>query len=249
MTAHRIVDLIPCHSGRVRPEATLGEAAALMIDQRISSVIVVDGGRAVGIVTESDMLHAMREHRAVELPIAAVMSAPVHCVEGSVDYRQAYREAARLGIHHIVVTDESGLPVGVAGESDFRHHLGPDFFRHLHNVDSQMDRLFPRLPPDASLDSALTAMEATRATCAVVVAGRKPVGILTERDVVRLFLNAADNPPLSSVMTQPAITIDEDRTLAEAADTMNACGIRHLVVVDRAGHAVGLLSEHTLIRP
>src|SRR6185369_6562006 len=27
------------------------------------------------------------------------------------------------------------------------------------------------------------------------------------------------------------------------------CGIRHLVVVDAAGHAVGLLSEHTLMRP
>ncbi|WP_265947016.1 PAS domain S-box protein [Dechloromonas sp. A34] len=249
MTAHRIIDLIPCQSGHLHPDASLAEAATLMIEKRISSVIVVDGDRAVGIVTEGDMLHAMREHRAVDVSIAAVMTAPVHSVKGSVDFRLAYREAARLGIRHIVVTDESGLPVGVASESDFRHHLGPDFFRHLHDVDSQMDRLFPRLPPDASLDSALSAMEAVRATCAVIVADRKPLGILTERDVVRLFLNAADNPPLSSVMTQPAITIGEECSLAEAAATMTACGIRHLVVVDRSGHAVGLLSEHTLMRP
>src|SRR6185369_8201805 len=112
-----------------------------------------------------------------------------------------------------------------------------------------MDRMFPRLPPGATLDNALTAMEAARATCVVVVEGRKAVGILTERDVVRLFLNAADNPPLAAVMTQPAITIGEHSSLAEAADHMAECGIRHLVVVDAAGHAVGLLSEHTLMRP
>lgn len=220
-----------------------------MIETRISSVIVVDEGRVVGIVTEGDMLHAMRERRAVGLPVSSVMTSPVHSVGAMVDFREAYRQAARLGIRHLVVTDEGGLPVGVASESDFRHHLGADFYRHLHDVETLMDRLFPRLPPDASLDHALTAMEAARATCVVVVEGRTAVGILTERDVVRLFLHAADNPPLSSVMTRPAITIGENCSLAEAADKMNECGIRHLVVVNAAGHAVGLLSEHTLMRP
>lgn len=220
-----------------------------MIETRISSVIVVDEGRVVGIVTEGDMLHAMRERRAVGLPVSSVMTSPVHSVGAMVDFREAYRQAARLGIRHLVVTDEAGLPVGVASESDFRHHLGADFYRHLHDVETLMDRLFPRLPPDASLDHALTAMEAARATCVVVVEGRTAVGILTERDVVRLFLHAADNPPLSSVMTRPAITIGENCSLAEAADKMSECGIRHLVVVNAAGHAVGLLSEHTLMRP
>ncbi|WP_428826346.1 EAL domain-containing protein [Azonexus sp. IMCC34842] len=249
MTTSRIIDLISCHSGCVSPAATLGEAAALMIDKRISSVIVVDHGQAVGILTEGDLLHAMREHRAMQIPASAVMTSPVHCVPAATDFREAYRTGARLGIRHIVVTDENGLPVGVASESEFRRHLGPDFFRHLNDVDALMDRLFPRLPPDASLDAALGAMEASRASCAVVVDGRRPVGILTERDVVRLFLKAEDNPPLSEVMTQPAITIGEHHSLAEAAAKMNECGIRHLVVVNAAGHAVGLLSEHTLMRP
>ena len=161
-----------------------------MIEKRISSVIVVTDGRAVGIVTEGDMLHAMREHRAIELPISAVMTSPVHSVNGAVDFRAAYREAARLGIRHIVVTDDDGLPVGVASESDFRHHLGPDFFRHLHDVETLMDRLFPRLPPGAWLDNALTAMEAARAPCVVVVeAGKRSAS--DRSDVVR-FPNAAD---------------------------------------------------------
>ncbi|MDP3538401.1 MAG: EAL domain-containing protein [Azonexus sp.] len=249
MTAPKIIDLITRHSDHVHPESTLGEAATQMLERKISSMIVVDHGHAVGILTEGDVLHAMREHRSVALKVSAVMSSPVHSVSGSTDFRKAYREGARLGIRHIVVTDDSGQPIGVASESDFRHHLGPDFFRHLNDVNSLMDRLFPRLPPNAGLDTALTAMESARATCAVILEGRKPVGILTERDVVRLFLSAADNPPLSSVMTQPVITIIESSSLAEAAQTMSESGIRHLVVIDANGHAVGLLTEHTLMRP
>ena len=245
----RIVELISRQSGQVRPDATLGEAAAIMVREGQSSVIVVDDGQILGIATEGDILHAMREQRGLDQPVSTLMTSPVHSTSAATEFRAAYQEAARLGIRHIVVTGDAGQPLGVVSESDFRHHLGPDFFRHLNNVDTLMDRMFPRLPPDASLAAALTAMEAARASCAVIVEDKRPLGILTERDVVRLFLNAEDNPPLSSVMTAPAICISEDSSLAEAAQLLDERRIRHLVIVDPAGHAVGLLSEHTLMRP
>lgn len=245
----RIVELISRPSGQVRPDATLGEAAAIMVREGQSSVIVVDDGQILGIATEGDILHAMREQRSLDQVIGAVMTSPVHTVPAASEFRGAYQAAARLGIRHIVVTGEAGRPLGVVSESDFRHHLGPDFFRHLNNVDTLMHRMFPRLPPDASLDAALNAMEAAHASCAVIVENKRPLGILTERDVVRLFLNTEDNPPLSSVMTSPAICVGEESSLAEAAQLMDERRIRHLVVVDANHHAIGLLSEHTLMRP
>jgi len=249
MTAPKIADLISIHDGRIGPHNTLGEAARLMLDKGTSSLIVVDGQAVVGIITEGDMLHAMREHRAAQQPVSTAMTSPVHSVPGCMEFREAYRATLRQGIRHMVVTDANGLAIGVASESEFRHHLGPDFFRHLNDVDTLMDRMFPRLPPEALLDTALATMEATRAGCVVVIENRRPVGILTARDVVRLFQAAAGNPPLAEVMTRPVVTIRDDHSLAAAAETMNAHGIRHLVAVDAEGHAVGLLAEHTLMRP
>lgn len=191
----RIAELITQQSGHLRPDTTLGEAAATMLKEKLSSVIIVGPEGILGIATEGDILHAMREHRALEQAISSIMTTPVHSVVDTTELRAAYREAANLGIRHIVVTDAGGQPLGVASESDFRRHLGTDFYRHLNNVDTLMERMFPRLPPDASLDAALTAMEAARASCAVVVDQHKAIGILTERDVVRLFLNAEDNDP------------------------------------------------------
>jgi diguanylate cyclase (GGDEF)-like protein/PAS domain S-box-containing protein len=250
MNIRRIADLIGRHDCLLPLSARLAEAAAQMIDAHDSSVIVVDEhGLAAGIVTEGDLLHALRRRQDMQQPLAAIMTTPVLSVPADTDFRQAYRTVTRQGLRHIVVTGADGRPLGVASESSIREHLGADFFRHLSDVESIMDHLFPRLPPEARLDEALGAMEASRATCTVVVDGRRPLGILTARDVVRLFLAAGDNPPLGTVMNQPVITIAEDAALSDAAELMAARQIRHLVVVDAAGNASGLLSEHTLLRP
>jgi diguanylate cyclase (GGDEF)-like protein/PAS domain S-box-containing protein len=249
MKALRIADLISPQDGQLPPTATLAAAATLIVDNGSSSVIVVDEGRIAGILTEGDLLHALRERRDLQLPLTTVMTSPVVSVPATTDFRTAFRLLVEQGLRHLVVTDDTGLPLGVASESSIRQRLGADFFLHLSDAESLMDRLFPRLPPTARLDAALTVMEATRSSCTVVVDGRRPIGILTARDVVRLFLTTDDNPPLADAMTAPVITIGEDRPLAEAATLMAEQHIRHLVVVDASGNASGLLSEHALLRP
>ncbi|MDE2441280.1 MAG: EAL domain-containing protein [Betaproteobacteria bacterium] len=246
----KIIELLSNHSDQVASDTSLRDVAARMLEAGISSVIVVDAGMVTGIITERDLLRVMRQHGSPEQHAGEMMTRPVHCVTADVDYREAYREAANLGIRRIVVTNEAGLPLGIVSESDFRKHLGPDFFMHLNDVASLMEQSFPRLPANATLDDALIAMEAVRSSCVVVVDGRLPQGIVTEHDVVRLFLAGENsNSPLASIMTSPTVCIGTDQPLAEAAQCMLDHNIRHLTVVDDQGHLVGLLSEHALMSP
>ncbi|RIX44098.1 MAG: PAS domain S-box protein [Rhodocyclales bacterium GT-UBC] len=247
----RIVELITRRSERVPPTANLNQVAALMMDARISSVIVVDNDSdtAIGILTETDMLHIMRQHRSPDIPVAQVMTKPVHCVEAEMDYRLAFRDAASRGIRHIIVRDENGRSLGIVSEADFRKHLGAEFFHHMNSVDTLMERLFPRLPPQATLEEGLAAMEAVRASCVIVAEGREALGLVTERDIVRLYLKGEYNPTLGAIMTAPVIRVRENCLLAEAACIMQERNIRHLVVVDAHDQLSGLLSEHALMRP
>ena len=244
-----VADLMTHHADRIGLSATLGEAAAVMVRSRISSVIIVEGVEVLGIVTERDILHAMRLHQDPSLPVADIMSSPVQTVSADKEFREAYRDAARKGIRHLVVVDADKSIVGVVTETDFRRHLGLDFFRQLTNVDSLMDRDFPRLEAGATLDEAVAAMENARATSVVVVDGATPVGIVTERDVVRLFVENDSAKTLHEVMTHPVATVTVDTSLADAAQTMLDHHFRHLAVLDQTGHLVGLLTEHSLMRP
>ena len=59
----KIVELITTRSDRVAPAASLRDVARRMVDAKISSVIVVDQGAILGIITERDKLRAMRQRR------------------------------------------------------------------------------------------------------------------------------------------------------------------------------------------
>ena len=62
----------------------------------------------------------------------------------------------------------------------------------------------------------------------------KPVGIVTERDVVRFYSSEPErvNVTLAELMTSPVQTIPSDATINEAAELMLRKKLRHLAVVD-----------------
>jgi CBS domain-containing protein len=83
-----------------------------------------------------------------------------------------------------------------------------------------------------SVSGAARLMYEDESSCAVVLRGSEPVGIVTERDVVGLIAEDGDptNTEVSVVMSEPVVTVDARESLALAADRMGSESIRHLVV-------------------
>lgn len=86
--------------------------------------------------------------------------------------------------------------------------------------------------------------------CIIVTSKRmKPVGILTERDLVERVLAKnvkPDDVTAKEVMTAPLITIEAGETISEAARTMSRLNIRRLGVIYK-GQLVGLLSSKDIL--
>lgn len=85
----------------------------------------------------------------------------------------------------------------------------------------------------------------------VIVDGeRRPLGILTDRDIVCRVLNERLDPgstPVEAVMSaNPVVARDSDR-IDEVAFTMHEKGVRRLPVVDASGKVVGMVSLDDLI--
>lgn len=84
--------------------------------------------------------------------------------------------------------------------------------------------------------------------CVVVLRGSDPVGILTESDVLALVADERDpaEVEVSAAMSEPVVSVDADRELADAASTMSREDIRRLVV-NNGDELVGVLSERDVI--
>ena len=250
MTERTLAELMTWNIVMIDQEASLARATEVMETARISSVLVTEFGRPVGIVTERDVLRALEAKLPHDQAVATVMGKPLVSAPKDMSVHDAYHFMAKKGVRHLLVTDPAGNPAGIVSESDFRFHLGLEFYRRLQDVRTVMSSRVPVLPPTALVREAVSAMAARDANCAVVAVDSKPVGMITERDAVRFYREGDDtlDQTVAEVMSKPVATIPVGTHLHDAMERMQSQHIRHLVVVGEQGEVAGILSEHDVVR-
>lgn len=80
---------------------------------------------------------------------------------------------------------------------------------------------------------------------------RKPIGIITDRDIVVRSLALGHDPTLlvaGDCMTAPPTTIVEETTVRECLEIMELGQIRRVIVVDETGGCSGIVAQADLAR-
>ncbi|OGQ94992.1 MAG: hypothetical protein A2521_12810 [Deltaproteobacteria bacterium RIFOXYD12_FULL_57_12] len=236
----------------VSPETMIDEALQLMRVKSISCIIVLQEANPVGIVTERNIVKAIaRQPREfANRPIREIMSSPVITAPRGMDIFEAYNLLSTRGVRHLAVVDEALNLVGVVTLSNIVEHLSYESFVELKRVSQVMTRVISTVSRQTSVRQALVAMADNSLSCIVVADGRKPVGIITERDASRLLIDSLDLDRLTvaEVMTSDLQTVYGDASLAEAVDIMKRRRLRRLVVVDRQGNIEGLTTQSDIVR-
>ncbi|MGE4559028.1 MAG: CBS domain-containing protein [Desulfobulbus sp.] len=232
------------------PDDTLLAAVRLIVRTRLSSLLVLDDQRhPLGIITERILLGALHANREAQTPLREIMAKPVIVGEG-LSCREAYQVCLRRNVHHLVLVDGQKRALAVVSETDFHRHLDLQAPAAQVRVGSVMRRPLCALKPDTPLQQALKHMHDRFAEAIVAVEQQRPVGILSQRDLARLFLYPPEQRQrrFGEVMTSPIRTVAVDTTLAEAATGMLDHNIRNYPVVDCSGVLVGLVSSHDLVQ-
>ena len=100
------------------PSETIAEVSARMEDRRVGSVVVVDGDRPIGILTERDLVRFGAA--GTDASIAKVsewMTADPDCIDPDVEVGRAFDSLSSHGYRHIPVVRDGAL-VGVVSMRD-----------------------------------------------------------------------------------------------------------------------------------
>lgn len=84
----------------------------------------------------------------------------------------------------------------------------------------------------------------------VVTEGRKPVGIITERDLAYKVVANNIQPKVATahdIMTSPLISVKPHDNIYFAYKIMNDKGIKKLTVVDENGNLIGIITQTDMI--
>lgn len=106
------------------------------------------------------------------------------------------------------------------------------------------------LDEDATSNKVATIMDENRLGCVIITNKTgKPLGIITERDLVIRVLAKNLKPDAvkaKEIMTSPLVTIEPEVTISEAARKMNRLNIRRLGVIYK-GNLVGVVSSKDIL--
>lgn len=98
---------------------SMRDAARVMVHRKVSSAVVVRGGRVVGIVTENDVLRLVaKAGQAGDVPVRRAMTSPVVVASADNDLHEAIKLMVQSNIKHLPILKGDKL-VGIVTLTDF----------------------------------------------------------------------------------------------------------------------------------
>lgn len=237
---------------RVSPEDRVERALALFVQSGASTLLVTDGGEALGILSQSDLLQALHiprfgggdgeRARLLARPVSELMSRGIITIEAYQDVREAAEVLARANIHSLVVVDGGEL-VGSFGAREIYRAVGDS--RPAGRLRDVMTNVIFEIDCNEPLRSGLRFLESAGVGGLVVRDGGQPVGIFGQREA----LAAANQPletPVDHLMSSRIVCLPADMLCFRAAQQVGALGVDQIVVIAE-GDTCGLISAADVV--
>ena len=117
--AVKISDLMPAAAVTDSPDDTLAEASAKMRSQQTGSLLVMEGERLIGIVTERDVLRTVAEGQDPKsVSLRDVMTTDVVTIGPDTRLKDAAEIMFQKWFRHLPVVTEDGRVVGIISLRD-----------------------------------------------------------------------------------------------------------------------------------
>lgn len=230
------------HTGLItcKADATLGQVAVLLNQHHVHALAVTDrDGRVVGIISDFDLLagewlssdseslNTMRSLTAADL-----MSHPVDSVEIDVSLSDAVRVLIEKDVSRLLVT-EGGKPIGIISLSDFVASIAGTEKAKRETVSNVMSDAILVCRGKTPITSAARAMTSSGWRSVLVVDAKgKVLGVVSGKDLLKFVQNGIDESLVVRDVMHPALTIDINASLREAAERMIQNHYHRLVVID-----------------
>ena len=107
----------------IETHKTIVEAAQLMSKKGVGDLIVMDGKKPIGIVTERDFVRrVVAERKTLDTKVSEIMTTPLKVINPDATLREAARKMVGRGIRRLAVIEKERL-VGIITATDLARHL------------------------------------------------------------------------------------------------------------------------------
>lgn len=237
---------VPVHYYMSSPVRTVGRddavlaAAAEMRARRISSVVVLEEDRAVGVLSRSDLLGARAPAGAL---VSAWMTGRVITIAPGASIPEACAMMLEREVHQLVVVEDD-RPVGVLAGRDTL--AAARDLRLMDPASRWATATSFTVEHDQPVRLVLALLDQADLGSVLVMDGRFPVGVFGRRE--RMQIDAADlDRPVDALMSANVVVVPGELPLHRAAAQLHATGAELAAVVVAEAH-YRVLSPSDVVR-
>jgi CBS domain-containing protein len=217
----------------IPPEASLQEAAQIMGERHIGSLIVMKYRTPLGIVTERDLLSKIIVPGLFlkEEKVENNMSYPLPSVSTAAKIKEVAQMMITMKSSRLGVFDGGNL-AGILTASDLVKSL-PDVPESKARVDDYMSKAVVLADEEMHVNAIADMLGRNRIGSVIIAREGEPFGIFTERDLITNFLAVGKKmfTKVGPECSSPLITIPAGKSVHKAAVLMALKHIRRLPVI------------------
>lgn len=236
--------------------ASSSEPLSSIIDKmqtyKISSIVVVDEvNHPIGIFTEFDAIKIVASSLDIEktMVFEIIKEQTIFVLNEEIDIYEAFSIMQQKHFRHIVVVDGNNIVKGIATQSDFLKYIDTEMLIKLKVTADVMTQKVFSLTKEHTLDEAARLMLENRVSSLIVIDDiNKPIGIVTERDMVKYASAKHSQISLVNAMSSPIQTIKNSDTLSSCLSKMEELKIRRLAVVNNQEELSGIITRHDILK-
>ena len=236
-------------------------------DTAAGCVLVIEANQLIGVFTERDIVRLTAQGITLgSVKVKDVVKPPITLKQAqSHDVFTALGLFRQHKIRHLAIVDEQNQPLGVVTHDSIRRALQPvNLLTRLRYVNDVMTTQVIHAPQTVFVLELAQLMTEYQVSCIVIceasensnycleeqIQKPKPVGIVTERDIVQfqaLELNLS-RMLAQDVMSTPLFCLKPTDSLWLAHEQMHHRQVRRIVVTNQQAELVGIVSQTSLLQ-
>ncbi len=235
----------------VQNYTTLRKVIKLMDLNQKGVVVVLEGWSPIGILTERDIVGFLYEGINLDETVDKFATKSLVSTKGDRSVGYALNLTIDNKIRRVIVTDNENNFLGLVTQQDLLKYVEEDFYRltiKVKHILKDVGNLISVTPEDP-LNNVLKEMVDNKISSVAVIENGRPVGIMTEKDVLSLaYSDVRIDRKVKEYMSTPVDSAYLDTPLVEIVEVMNYKNIRRILIIDQDGKALNVITIRDVIK-
>ncbi len=244
----KIADIASTSVIQVPITSTIMGALDIMFEQNHRNIVVIDKD-CFRIMTTIDILTIRKDNLDLKTPLSKINLSKIPMISKEKNILDILKYLDKSNEYICVINPDQSL-YGLVTLTDITNNIDPESLMNNYKLVNLM-RLgysMTQIKKETITATLFKEMIDQSLDNVIIVEDKKPIGILTTKDILRIIKQKDDlEVAVSHYMSSPVDTMSQDASIKEALSLIKQKYYKRIVIVDKNGDLLDIITQQELI--